>query len=84
NAMPAELKQKYIKDMKTEIDKRAQLKYAIETGLEEGRKRGMEIGRAEGKAEGRSEVARAMLDRGMDIALIADVTGLSAEQILAQ
>ena len=99
NAMPAELKQKYIKDMTTEIDKRAQLKYAIETGLEEGLRKGLEQGLArgeaigmskgraeglvEGKAEGRSEVARAMLLEKISVETIAKVTGLSAEQIRA-
>ena len=87
NAMPAELKQEYIKDMTTEIDKRAQLKYAIEQGLEkgraEGRAEGREEGVSEGEAKGKSEVARAMRERNMDISVIAEVTGLSAEQIRA-
>ena len=68
---------------------------AREMALAEGEAIGMSKGRAEGKAEGRaegeargraegkSEVARAMLGRGMDIAVIADVTGLSTEQIRA-
>ena len=78
-AMPAELKQEYIRDMTTEIDKRAQLKYAIEQGLEKGRAEGM----SEGEAKGKSEVARAMLHEKMPVETISRLTGLSAEQIQA-
>ena len=39
--------------------------------------------RAEGEARGRAETARAMLRRGMDVALIMDVTGISSETMQA-
>ena len=74
-AMPAELKQEYIKDMTTEIDKRAQLKYAIEQGLEKGEAIGM--------SKGKNEVARAMLHEKMPVETISRLTGLSPEQIQA-
>lgn len=35
--MPSHVKINYIKNMTTEIDKRAQMKYATRVGLEEGR-----------------------------------------------
>ena len=38
-------------------------------------------GKAIGKAEGKAETALAMLRRGLDVALIMDVTGLSIEVI---
>ena len=39
------------------------------------------IGKAEGKAEGKEETARAMLRRGMDAALILEVTGITSERL---
>lgn len=38
-------------------------------------------GRAEGIAEGRAEVARKMLDKGMSTELVAEITGLSLEEV---
>jgi predicted transposase/invertase (TIGR01784 family) len=38
-------------------------------------------GIAEGRAEGRAEVAKRMLDLGMDIQTIAKATGLTLEEI---
>ena len=38
-------------------------------------------GRAEGIAEGRAEVARKMLDKGMSADLVAEMTGLSLEEV---
>lgn len=39
--MPEHIRNKYTRTMTTEIDKRAQLKYAREEGLEEGRAKGL-------------------------------------------
>lgn len=39
-------------------------------------------GLAEGKAEGKIEVARAMKAKGLEMSLIAELTGLSEEEIL--
>ena len=58
-------------------------------GLEEGRAEGLEEGRAEGRAEGLKEGraatnldhARKMKSMGMDIKMIAEITGLSEEEI---
>ncbi len=75
--------------MTTEIDKRAQLKYAREQGLEQGRAEGLAEGEAKGKAEGRAEgkaegqaetrteIARALLAKGMSAELVKEVTGVS-------
>ena len=67
--------QQYEADMRTEIDKWAELAYAEEKGLAEGR--------AEGRAEGLAETARAMLADGMDPVLVTKYTGLSAEELEA-
>ena len=73
--LPLEKMQQYEADMRTEIDKWAELAYAEEKGLAEGR--------AEGLAEGKAEAARAMLADGINPVLVAKYTGLSAEEIKA-
>lgn len=49
----------------------------IETGLQRGIARGMERGRLEEK----KEIARNLLNQGIEIALVAKATGLSKEEI---
>ena len=79
--MPSEVKTKYIKDMVTEMDKRAQMKCALrkatEQGLAEGRAQGLEQGLEQGKLE----TARKMKADGLDAELICKYTGLAPEQI---
>ena len=57
----------------------------MEKGLAKGMKKGLEQGREEGLAQGREEgkleVARAMLQKGMDIKDVCGITGLSEEEI---
>ncbi len=43
--------------------------------------KGMEKGMVQGMEKGKALVAKAMLEKGMDVETIASVTGLSAEQI---
>ena len=54
-------------------------------GREEGRAEGREEGRAEGREEGRAEgiamVAKMMFAKGMDIDVIASMTGLSTVEV---
>ncbi len=54
-------------------------------GLAEGRAKGLAEGKAEGlaegKAEARVEIARRMLEKGLDPTLISEVTGLSPDEI---
>jgi predicted transposase/invertase (TIGR01784 family) len=57
------------------MDQRSRLSYAMKKGLEDGR--------AEGMAEGKAEVARLMMERGLDIQTIAEVTGLAMKEIEA-
>ncbi len=46
-----------------------------------GHEEGKDEGRAEGRAEEKLEIARKILSSGMDLAYIADMTGLTIEQI---
>lgn len=54
-------------------------------GREEGRAEGREEGRAEGREEGRAEgiamVAKMMYAKGMDIDVIASMTGLNTDEV---
>ncbi|MDE5784743.1 MAG: PD-(D/E)XK nuclease family transposase [Prevotella sp.] len=50
-------------------------------GLMEGRAEGIAKGREEGRAEGIADVAKAMLENGMDIDKISQLTGLSIDEI---
>lgn len=52
---------------------------SLAKGLAEGRAKGL----AEGLAEGRAEIARRMLAKGMDVATISELTGLTTSEILA-
>jgi len=57
--------------------------WLIAAGKTEGKAEGMAEGRAEGMVEGKRETARLMLARDMEIDVIADLTGLSVEEINA-
>jgi predicted transposase/invertase (TIGR01784 family) len=73
-----ELLQKGILDQRTiEAEGREKALKALEEGRAEGKAVGME----EGRAESLKEVAANALQKGMDIALIASITGLSEEEI---
>ena len=90
--MDRETRDKVLHKMTTERDLRNQMAYArqeaieeglaegraegLAEGLAEGRAEGLAEGRAEGIAEGRAEVARKMLQAGMDIEQISQFTGL--------
>ena len=79
--------------MNTERDTYNQIEYARETGREEGHKVGKEEGLKEGKEEGIKEglkegakkksfdIAKRMLEKGIDIETIPELTGLTAEEV---
>ena len=50
-------------------------------GLAEGRKEGLAEGELKGMAKERNKVARAMLDKGMEVSVIAELTGLKEDAI---
>ena len=88
-----EEKLKYEHDMITERDYTDILDTCRAEGLAEGEAKGRAEGKieglaegeakgkAEGLAEGKMEVARAMKTKGLGMALIAELTGLSEEEI---
>ena len=51
------------------------------TAMNKGIAKGRAEGRAEGIAEGRADVARNLKKKGMSVSDIADVTGLTEEEI---
>ena len=75
--------------MNTERDTYNQIEYARETGREEGREEGHKEGKEEGLKEGRAEgarqksfdIAKRMLENGIDIETISVLTGLTAEEV---
>ncbi len=50
-------------------------------GLAEGRQQGRQQGRQEGRQESRREIALAMIEQGLNLALIAKVTGMTPEEV---
>ncbi len=71
----AELRDKYIRDQYS-IEKYGYLK-----GKEQGITEGKIEGKIEGISEGRKSVAKNMLEKGKDIELIIECTGLTEEEI---
>ncbi len=59
--------------MNTERDTYNQIEYARETGREEGR--------AEGAKKKSFDIAKRMLEKGIDIETISELTGLTAEEV---
>ncbi|MBO5205427.1 MAG: hypothetical protein J6B47_05700 [Prevotella sp.] len=76
--MIKDMEQAY-RDIKNSIDT------ALELGREQGLAEGIEQGRAEGRAEGieqgRAQIVLSMLAKGLDIATVSELTGLSVEEI---
>ena len=75
--------------MNTERDTYNQIEYARESGREEGREEGHKVGKEEGLKEGREkgakqnscDIAKRMLEKGIDIETISELTGLTAEEV---
>ena len=92
-SLSSEARDKYDANMRNAFDIRTEKLYAREEGLAEGRAEGKALGLAEGKAEGRAEgraegeakarleVAKKMLDKGMAVQEISEITGLSDEEL---
>ena len=85
---PTELKE-YEDSLKAYRDVKNSIDTALEKGREEGRAEGREEGRAEGREEGRAEgrvegviqVAKKLLESGMDVDTIMKMTDLSKSEI---
>ncbi|EBP6681705.1 ISNCY family transposase, partial [Salmonella enterica] len=50
-------------------------------GIEKGRLEGIQIGEEKGRNEGKLEVARTMLQNGLDRSTVMKMTGLTAEDL---
>ena len=68
---------RYESDLKNYMDTMSCIEFAENRGRTEGR----EEGRVEGRIEGKTEVAKALKNKGVDMELICQTTGLSIEQI---
>ncbi|GHV22860.1 hypothetical protein FACS1894174_08060 [Bacteroidia bacterium] len=80
--------EKYNKSVLEYSDVRDAVEYARETGLEEGigigMEKGVKQGREEGFEKGIISIVRKCLEKNMPVEDIADLTGLSEEQILKE
>ena len=71
--------------MNTERDTYNQIEYARESGREEGHKvgkeEGLKVGREEGAKQKSFDIAKRMLEKGIDIETISELTCLTAEEV---
>jgi hypothetical protein len=59
------------------------IQQGILQGIQQGMQQGIQQGKQKGKLEEKQEIALSMLSRGLAVDLIADITHLSEQQILA-
>ena len=74
-----EASKKAYRDIKNSVD--TAKREGIAEGMEKGMKQGMEKGMKQGLEQRSLEIARKMLAKGMDVASVMEITGLSAEQM---
>ncbi len=79
----AELRQKYIMDRAAELDTAEEkgIKKGIKQGMEKGIKQGMEKGMEQGIKQVSIEIAKRMKLKNIPINAIAEITGLTKEEI---
>jgi len=75
------LREKYQDRIKAERDRRSQMIYAVRQGENRGLEQGLEQGLERGRQEERRELIRRMKAKGMSDDEIAELTGLSVEEI---
>ena len=56
---------------------------AIDSGMQKGMQKGLEEGRLEGAESEKKNIAQAMKEKGFDIGMIMELTGLSRDKVLA-
>ena len=81
-AFTPEKKTLYNKSLMNERDILAQKDFAVKEALLKGEAKGRTEGLAEGEAKGKRETAKILLEKGLDISFISEVTRLSKEEIL--
>ena len=78
-------KDEYKKSIWDYADVQSGMELAREEAFQDGMEKGIEKGRAEGEARGEAKsrilIARNMLFKGLDSALISELTGLTEEEI---
>ena len=57
------------------------IKHSIDTAKREGKEEGLAEGMEKGMNQRSFEIAKKMLAKGMDVAAVMEITGLSAEQL---
>ena len=75
--MNEDMQMKYVRQMMAEWDRESQLATAIMHGEERGEAKGL----AKGRAEEKVKTAKAMKEKGLELSLISEITGLTEEQI---
>ena len=73
----AQFTPKELREYEDSVKAYRDIKNSIDTALMQGRKEGME----KGVKKGHTDVAKAMLERGMDVKLISELSGLTEEEI---
>ena len=67
--------------MYDERRRRGEINAAIEMGIATGLERGREEGREEGRVAGLKEVAVKLLSSGVEMSVVAEMTGLDIEDL---
>ena len=67
--------------LKYQLQYNTDMSLARQEGLEQGRTEGEAVGIAKGEAAATVKLARAMKDKGLETEAIAEITGLSAEEV---
>ena len=80
-ALSKEERQKYDESIKVYRDSMAVLEYAKQDGMAKGMAKGFAQGIEQGKKSERLQNARKMIEKGIPPTDIADITGLSLEEI---
>ena len=74
-------KDEYKKSIWDYADVQSGMELVRDEAFQDGMEKGIEKGRAEGEAKSKTLIARNMLSKGFDIALISEFTGLTEEEI---
>jgi predicted transposase/invertase (TIGR01784 family) len=85
NNLTKEERMLFDRKLKTQRDIEANIRFAADEGRAEGRaegiEKGLKKGLTEGIIEGKLQTARSLLHRGIPIAEVAEITGLSMERL---
>ena len=73
----------YAKELAAKASYKAGVKKGKEEGIEKGREQGMAEGIEKGKEETLRQMVAGMLKKGIDISTIAEISGMSEEEIAA-